>query len=137
MTSAQHIKESLMGYLAEHTPDESIAIVDGKQRADIDLPTLTVDCTGTEAHSTTLSMVHRASISCVLRCHTGDEDDADIPAWIDTIESVLFDVSGCKAAITSDQVKAYDFVYSGSSQDWDESVLEVSFSAEVLFARLS
>lgn len=135
MTSAQNIKESLMAYLTEHTPDESIAIVDAKQRADIDLPTLAVDCTGTEAHSTTLSMVHRASIECVLRCHMGDEDDADIPAWIDTIESVLFDVSGCKEAITSDHVKAYDFIYSGSSQEWDESVLEVTFSAECLFAR--
>ena len=137
MTSAQTIKDALIAHLSAHTPDEAIAIVDGKQREDLALPTLTVDCTGTEAHSSALSMVHRATVECVLRCHTGDEDDADIPAWIDAIESVLFDVSGCKAAITGDRVLTYDFIYGGSSQDWDEAVLEVSFSAEVLFARLS
>ena len=137
MTSAQNIKESLIAHLIAHMTDEAITIIDGKQRAEISLPTLAVDCTGTEAHSTTLSMVHRASVECVLRCHVGDEPDADVSAWIDIIESILFDVSGIKEAITGNHVKAYDFVYSGSSQDWDESVLEVSFSAECLFARLS
>lgn len=135
MTTAQRIKDALIAYLTEFTPDESITIVDARQRADMDLPTLTVDVVGIAAHSTALAMVHTGTVQCVLRCHAGDESDADVPAWIDAIESLLFDVSGVKAAITGTYVLCYDFVYGGSEQDWDESTLEVTFTAECLFAK--
>lgn len=135
MTTAQRIKDALISYLQEFTPDESISIVDAKQRAEIELPSLTVEVTGSTAHSVALAMVHTASVECVLRCHAGDESDADVPAWIDAIESLLFDVSGAKAAITGTHVLCYDFTYNGSDQDWDESTLEVTFTADCLFAK--
>lgn len=135
MTTAQRIKDALISYLQEFTPDESIAIVDARARAEIDLPTLTVDVTGSAAHSVALSMVHTATVQCVLRCHAGDESDADVPAWIDAIESLLYDVSGAKAAITGSNVLCYDFVYNGSEQEWDEALLEVTFTADCTFAK--
>ena len=75
MTAAQRIKDSLIDYLADNSPDESIAVVDARQRGVIELPTLTVDVTGTAIHSTTLANVTQAQAQIVLRCHTGDEDD--------------------------------------------------------------
>ena len=135
MTTAQRIKDALISYLQEFNPDESISIVDGKQRAEIAMPTLAVDVTSVSAHSVALSMVHTATVQCVLRCHAGDESDADIPAWIDAVESLLFDVSGVKAAITGPYVLCYDFTYNGSEQEWDESTLEVTFSADCVFAK--
>ena len=61
-------------------------------------------------------------------------DDEDIDGWIDQIETTMTDVSFIKAA-TSDLVKVYAWTYSGSVQEWDESILEISFSIETMCSR--
>jgi len=136
MTAAQRIKNALVECLADNSPDESIAVVDARQRAEIELPTLTVDVVGTTAHSTTLSSVTQAQAQIVLRCHAGDESEADIPAWIDALESLFFDkslmISTCGNA---DGVMFYDWNYNGSTQDFDDAILEVTFTADILFMR--
>jgi hypothetical protein len=136
MTAAQRIKDSLIDYLSDNSPDESIAVVDARQRGVIELPTLTVDVTGTAIHSTTLANVTQAQAQIVLRCHTGDEDDADIAAWIDALESMFFDKSLMIATCgTPTGVIFYDWNYNGSTQDFDDAILEVAFTAEILFMR--
>lgn len=132
MTTSQRIKLSLISILAENKPDESIAVVDAKQRGDLTLPLLVVDVASAKAHSEALQNVERIELTATLRVHAGDDDDID--SWIDQIETLLTDVTFMKAA-TSDQVKVYSWTYDGSTQEWDESMLEVEFAIEALCSR--
>jgi hypothetical protein len=132
MTTSQRIKLSLIAVLEASKPDESISVVDAKQRNELALPLLAVDVTSAAAHSEALQNVERIELTATLRVHAGD--DEDIEAWIDQIETILNDVSFMKAA-TSDLVKVYSWTYSGSVQEWDESILEVAFSIETLCSR--
>ena len=132
MTTSQRIKLSLIAVLEASKPDESIVIVDAKQRGELALPLIAVDVTSATAHSEALQNVERIELTATLRVHAGDDEDID--AWIDQIETILTDVSFMKAA-TSDLVKVYSWTYSGSTQEWDESVQEVSFSIETLCTR--
>jgi hypothetical protein len=135
MTTTQRIKDALIVLLDDNKPDESISVVDARQRVEIELPVLAVDVTGTAAHSVALSMVTQAEVQITLRHHSGDEAEADIPAWIDCIESLLHDKSRVIGTLNETRVIFYDWNYNGSTQDFDESVLEVSFTASILFAR--
>jgi len=132
MTTSQRIKLSLIAVLDAAKPDEAIAVVDAKQRGELALPLLAVDVTAAAAHSEALQHVERIELTATLRVHAGDDDDID--GWIDQIETILTDVSFIKAA-TSDLVKVYAWTYSGSVQEWDESILEVSFSIETMCSR--
>ena len=125
MTTSQRIKLSLIAVLNAAKPDESITVVDAKQRGELSLPLLAVDVTSTTAHSEALQNVERIELTATLRVHSGDDEDID--AWVDQIETVLTDVSFMKAA-TSDLVKVYAWTYSGSVPEWDESVLVLSFT---------
>ena len=132
MTTSQRIKLSLIAVLEASKPDQSIIVVDAKQLGELALPLLAVDVTAAVAHSEALQNVERIELAATLRVHAGDDEEID--AWIDQIETVLTDVSFMKAA-TSDLVKVYSWTYSGSVQEWDESVLEVSFTIEALCSR--
>jgi hypothetical protein len=132
MTTSQRIKLSLIAILEASKPDESISVVDAKQRNELALPLLAVDVTSATAHSEALQNVERIELTATLRIHAGDDEDID--GWIDQIETILNDVSFMKAA-TSDLVKVYAWTYSGSVQEWDESILEVAFSIETLCSR--
>jgi hypothetical protein len=132
MTTSQRIKLSLIAILEASKPDESISVVDANQRNELALPLLAVDVTSATAHSEALQTVERIELTATLRIHAGDDEDID--GWIDQIETILTDVSFMKAA-TSDLVKVYSWIYSGSTQEWDESVLEVTFSIETLCSR--
>ena len=132
MTTSQRIKLSLIAVLEGIKPDESIVIVDAKQRGELALPLIAVDVTSATAHSEALQNVERIELTATLRVHVGDDEDID--AWIDQIETILTDVSFMKSA-TSDLVKVYSWTYSGSTQEWDESILEVLFNIETLCTR--
>lgn len=132
MTTSQRIKLSLIAVLDAAKPDESITVVDAKQRGELALPLLAVDVIAATAHSEALQNVERVELTATLRVHAGDDEDID--GWIDQIETILTDVSFIKAA-TSDLVKVYAWTYSGSVQEWDESILEVSFTIETMCSR--
>ena len=135
MTTTQRLKDALITYLNLLAPSPSISVVDSKQRADIDLPTLAVEVGSVEPHSAALLYVQRAQVTIKLRLHAGDEDEADVDNWIDQIESLLNDPSAVEAA-SGDNLRMDYWIYSGSSQEWDESILEVSFEAESLITRI-
>lgn len=133
MTTSQHLKLATIAALDANTPDNSITIVDAKTRAMIELPTLSVDVTSVAAHSEALQHVEAVNLSIVLRLHTGDEDEQNIDNWIDQIETILSDASYMKSI--GDSLKVYSWVYQGSSQEWDENILEVEFTADALCSR--
>jgi len=137
MTASQQIKAAVIDYLTECGLDESISIVDADSRAEIALPILAVDVPSMEAHSTALSMVHRADVELTLRSHVGDDSESDVLAWSDQIESALHDSSGLAAVFSDASLTVYEWTYGGSKTEWDEATSEVTFLASVLVQRNS
>ena len=136
MTTTQRIKDALVAYLTDHSPADAILVADANAREPFTLPCLVVDIQGSTAHSAALHMVSTAEVTITLRAHTGDEPEADIAAWIDQIESLFFDQSAMLAALNQSQVIFWDWTYNGSSQNWDEALLEVTFTAACTFGRI-
>jgi len=124
-----------MDYLAQCGLDESLTIADADARAEMTLPVLAIDVSGMEAHSQALAMVHRAEVVITLRSHTGDDSEADVLAWSDQIESALHDSSSLAAVFSDAEMTVYEWIYAGSTTEWDESTSEVIFSASVLVQR--
>jgi hypothetical protein len=134
MTTSQRLKLAVITALENNKPDQSISVVDAKIRTAIDLPLIAVDVTSSSAHSEALQHVEQIGMEISLRFHAGDEEPETIDDWIDQIESTLVDTSYMKS-IGIETLKTYSWVYQGSTQDWDESILEVTFSAEALCSR--
>ena len=110
MTTTQRIKDTLVSYLTDNSPDDSIMVTDANARTALTLPCLAVDIQGST--------------------------EADIAAWIDQIESLFFDQSAMIHALNQSQVIFWDWTYNGSSQNWDEALLEVTFTAACTFGRI-
>lgn len=136
MTTTQRIKDTLVAYLTDHSPADAILVADANARTALTLPCLAVDIQGSAAHSAALHMVSTAEVTITLRAHTGDEPEADIAAWIDQIESLFFDQSAMVDALNQQHVIFWDWTYNGSSQNWDEALLEVTFTAACTFGRI-
>lgn len=136
MTTTQRIKDTLVSYLTDHSPADSILVADATARETFTLPCLVVDIQGSAAHSAALHMVSTAEVTITLRAHTGDESEADIAAWIDQLESLFFDQSAMVDALNQPHVIFWDWTYNGSSQNWDEALLEVTFTAACTFGRI-
>ena len=136
MTAARQIKAVLIEYLEGCELDAEISIVDADRRSGFDLPVLAVSVAGIEAHSQALSMVHSADVTITLRSHSGDETEADILAWSDSIESALHDSSSLAGVFSNAEMTVYEWIYAGSETSWDESTSEVTFSASILVQRI-
>ena len=50
--------------------------------------------------------------------------------------SMFFDQSSMIHALNQSQVIFWDWTYNGSSQNWDEALLEVTFTAACTFGRI-
>jgi hypothetical protein len=134
MTASQRVKQTIIDVLTEAKPSASITVVDAKQRATYALPFIAVDVVSVSSYADDLPQVQRISMDIVLKVHAGDEDDNDVENWIADIEATLdgaTDLSG----LSSDGITIYSWVYGGSSQEWEESVLMVNFNVECLAAR--
>ena len=136
MTTTQRIKDTLVAYLTDHSPADAILVADANARTALTLPCLAVDIQGSAAHSVALHMVSTAEVTITLRAHTGDEPEADIAAWIDQLESLFFDQSAMVDALNQSHVIFWDWTYNGSVQNWDEALLEVTFTAACTFGRI-
>ena len=134
MTASQRVKKTIIDVLIESKPSNSITVVDAKQRATYTLPFIGVDVASVSSYSDELPQVQRISMDIVLKVHAGDEDDNDVENWIADIESTL-DGATDISNLSSDGITIYSWVYGGSSQEWDESVLMVNFNVECLAAR--
>jgi len=135
MTTSQRLKLAIIAALDANSPNATISIVDAKNRDDIELPVLAVDIESVEAHSETLPIVERISAVATFRIHVGDEEPNMVDNWIDSIEAIFADEELIKSS-GSGLLKIFSFIYQGSSQNWDENILEITFSAESLCARL-
>jgi glycerol-3-phosphate cytidylyltransferase-like family protein len=134
MTASQRVKQTIIDVLTEAKPSASITVVDAKQRATYALPFIAVDVVSVSNYADDLPQVQRISMDIVLKVHAGDEDENDVEKWIADIEATLDSATDISSR-SSDGITIYSWVYSGSSQEWEESVLMVNFNVECLAAR--
>jgi uncharacterized protein with PhoU and TrkA domain len=134
MTASQRVKQTIIDVLTEAKPSASITVVDAKQRATYALPFIAVDVVSVSSYADDLPQVQRISMDIVLKVHAGDEDDNDVENWIADIEATL-DGATDISSLSSDGITIYSWVYGGSTQEWEESVLMVNFNVECLAAR--
>ena len=135
MTTSQRLKLAVIAAIDDAKPDESISVVDSQSRSDIVLPVIAVSIDSASAFNEALQVVEEIGVTATLRFHIGDEDDEATDEWIDAIESQFSDGDQIIAAAT-ELLRIYSWVYQGSTQQWDENILEVTFSATSLCARL-
>lgn len=135
MTTSQRLKLAVIAAIDEAKPDELISVVDSQSRSDIVLPVIAVSIDSASAFNEALQVVEEIGVTATLRVHAGDDDEETTSEWIDTIESQFSDGDQIIAAAT-ELLHIYSWVYQGSTQQWDENILEVTFSATSLCARL-
>ena len=134
MTITQRVKNVIMEILTDSVPSPSITVVDAKQRATPILPFIAVEVAGVSNYSDELPQVQRVSMDIVLSVHAGDEDDNDVENWIAEIEATLQQANDVSSQ-SGDGVIIYSWIYSGSRQEWDDSILQINFSVECLATR--
>ena len=134
MTITQRVKNVIMEILTDAVPSPSITVVDAKQRATPILPFIAVEVAGVSNYSDELPQVQRVSMDIVLSVHAGDEDDNDVENWIAEIEATLQQANDVSSQ-SGDGVIIYSWIYSGSRQEWDDSILQINFSVECLATR--
>jgi hypothetical protein len=130
------LKTEVMRYLVDALDNEDLPVVDARQRAELQLPCVAVDVPASEPHSVSLQGVLRCDVEITFRSHSGDESTAAIDANQDLLESALYDPSAAKA-FCNQGIRIDLWQYGGSEEDWDESVLETSFTVEVLCAAIA
>lgn len=135
MNTTKRLITGLVEYLGDMSPDEAITVCDAKRREDVDLPTLAVDVTSAEPHSVALSNVMRTTVEITLRSHAGDETAETIDGWADDIEALLND-EDTMLSVLDDGIRVDHWLYQGSEEEWDESVVEIRFVAECLVTRV-
>jgi len=135
MTLTHRLKNELKDYLLAVRPSTSLSVVDATQALEIDPPTLGVEIGQPEAHSTALAHVQRCPVEIKMRLHAGDSADYDASDWINQIEAALDDPAQIKLLVNEGLMIDY-WLYGGSSQEWDESTIETTFTAECLCFRI-
>ena len=135
MTITHQLKNELKDYLLEVRPSAALSVVDASQALEMSPPTLAVEIGQPEAHSTALAHVQRCPVEIKLRLHAGDDADYDAADWIMQIEDALDDPANIKLLI-NDKVQIDYWLYGGSAQEWDESLVETTFTAECLVSRI-
>ena len=129
------LKKAIIAHLEIVKPDEDITVSDATQREQIQLPCLAVGIAGAERHSVELQGVQKCQVEITLRCHAGDEAEANVDEWVDRIETALNDPSEIKALL--DEGIRMDFWdYHGATTEWDGSVMETTFTAESWVVRV-
>lgn len=136
MTTTQRIKEALIAYLTANNPTSSIQIADAQKLEAIQLPCVAVDIQGPEPHSVALQMVKRGEVIATIRQHSGDASEIDVSPLAQKIDELFSNYEEMVRVLNESGVQFYEWVYSGPPQDWDASTLEISFMANIMFARI-
>ena len=134
MTS-ERLENNLVAYLTDVSPSDQISIAADTQRAEIELPCLSVGVASSERYAVALPGVLKVSVNITLRLHAGDEAESDVGSWQDQIETLLNDPSVIKESCT-DGILIQFWDFQGVTTSWDESVMETIYTAECLVMRI-
>jgi hypothetical protein len=132
------LTNALIAILDPVKPDASITVVDARNIAEIDLPTIAVDVGEPERHSLAIPGVMKCPVDITLRAHSGDGvTRATLKTWADTIEKAINGTSTIRDSITASGlgVQCDYFQMNGGSTRWEETTFEAVFTAEAWIVR--
>lgn len=126
--TTKRIIQSIVDYLQELLPDVTVTAATNYEK--IPLPIIAVSITA-EPHSIAMQGVLRCDVEITLREHSGD-DEAGIQ---DEIETFLNEPD-LMTRLLNDEIRVDHWQYGGAEEDWDESVRETKYSANMLATRI-
>lgn len=132
MNIQRTLKKILIDYLSDNKPTEDIEVVDAKRLDLATLPIMAVEVTNEAAHSQALWNVIVCQVSILYRVHAGDVEQADLDDHLTFIEQAIQDPNNIMALGDESSLVIFNWLYQGSTQDWNDSMIDTVFNAECI-----
>lgn len=132
MNIQRTLKSILIDYLSDNKPTEDIEVIDAKRLDLATLPTLAIEVTNEAAHSQALWNVIVCQVSILYRVHAGDVEQSELDDHLAVIEQAIQDPNSILALGDESSLVIFNWLYQGSTQDWNDSMIDTVFTAECI-----
>jgi hypothetical protein len=132
MNIQRALKTILIDYLSGYKPSADIEVIDAKRLDLATLPTIAIEVTNEAAHSQSLWNVIVCQVSILYRVHAGDVDQSDLDDHLEAIEQAIQDPNSMVALGDESSLVIFNWLYQGSTQDWNDSMIDTVFTAECI-----
>jgi hypothetical protein len=132
MNIQRALKNILIDYLSEYKPSADIEVIDAKRLDLATLPTLAIEVTNEAAHSQALWNVIVCQVSILYRVHAGDVEQSELDDQLESIEQAIQDPNSMVALGDESSLVIFNWLYQGSTQDWNDSMIDTVFTAECI-----
>lgn len=132
MNIQRTLKSILIDYLSDNKPTAEIEVIDAKRLDLATLPILAVEVTNESAHSQALWNVIVCQVSILYRVHAGDVEQSELDDHLAVIEQAIQDPNSIIALGDESSLVIFNWLYQGSTQDWNDSMIDTVFTAECI-----
>lgn len=132
MNIQRTLKSILIDYLSDNKPTAEIEVIDAKRLDLATLPILAVEVTNEAAHSQALWNVIVCQVSILYRVHAGDVEQSELDDHLAVIEQAIQDPNSIIALGDESSLVIFNWLYQGSTQDWNDSMIDTVFTAECI-----
>lgn len=132
MNIQRTLKSILIDYLSDNKPTEDIEVIDAKRLDLATLPILAVEVSNEAAHSQALWNVIVCQVSILYRVHAGDVEQSELDDHLAVIEQAIQDPNSIIALGDESSLVIFNWLYQGSTQDWNDSMIDTVFTAECI-----
>lgn len=132
MNIQRTLKSILIDYLSDNKPTAEIEVIDAKRLDLATLPILAVEVSNEAAHSQALWNVIVCQVSILYRVHAGDVEQSELDDHLAVIEQAIQDPNSIIALGDESSLVIFNWLYQGSTQDWNDSMIDTVFTAECI-----
>lgn len=132
MNIQRALKKILIDYLDQYKPTSDIEVIDAKRLDLATLPIMAVEISNESAHSQALWNVTVCQVSILYRVHAGDVEQAELDSHLTAIEQAIQDPNNMIALGDESSLVIFNWLYQGSTQDWNDSMIDTVFTAECI-----
>lgn len=132
MNIQRTLKSILIDYLSDNKPTAEIEVIDAKRLDLATLPILAVEVSNEAAHSQALWNVIVCQVSILYRVHAGDVEQSELDDHLAVIEQAIQDPNSILALGDESSLVIFNWLYQGSTQDWNDSMIDTVFTAECI-----
>lgn len=132
MNIQRTLKSILIDYLSDNKPTAEIEVIDAKRLDLATLPILAVEVSNEVAHSQALWNVIVCQVSILYRVHAGDVEQSELDDHLAVIEQAIQDPNSIIALGDESSLVIFNWLYQGSTQDWNDSMIDTVFTAECI-----
>jgi hypothetical protein len=132
MNIKRTLKTILIDYLSGYKPSADIEVIDAKRLDLATLPTIAIEVTNEAAHSQALWNVIVCQVLILYRVHAGDVEQSELDDQLEAIEQAIQDPNSMVALGDESSLVIFNWLYQGSTQDWNDSMIDTVFTAECI-----